>query len=86
MSKTTTLSIRIDPGLKSSVQQVLAHMGLTTSEAVNIFLMRVQKEKAIPFVLRVPNATTKKALDDSRAGKNIKNFNSMNELFDDLDK
>ena len=86
MAKTSNLNIRIEPEIKASAQEVLAQIGLTTSEAVNLFLIRVSKEKEIPFKIKIPNDVTKKALDDSRAGRNMKKFNSPDELFEDLDK
>jgi antitoxin component of RelBE/YafQ-DinJ toxin-antitoxin module len=33
---------------------------------------------------KVPNAETRKVIDDARRGKNVKSFNTLEELFNDL--
>jgi addiction module HigA family antidote len=41
--------------------------------------------KAIkPFVLKIPNKTTKKALNDARKRRNLKSFDNTKSLFTDL--
>jgi addiction module RelB/DinJ family antitoxin len=41
---------------------MLAAMGLSVSDAVHIFLMRVVAEKQMPFTLKGPNAETRTAM------------------------
>ena len=36
------------------------------------------------FMHRKPNKITEKALKDSQSGKNLKKFNNLDEMFDDL--
>lgn len=36
MSKTATIRTRIEPGLKSEVEDILARLGLTASETVHL--------------------------------------------------
>ena len=36
MSKTATIRTRIEPGLKSEVESILAQLGLTASETVHL--------------------------------------------------
>jgi DNA-damage-inducible protein J len=40
-------------------------MGLSVSDAVRVFLMRVVADKQLPFALKVPNAETRAAMAES---------------------
>jgi len=56
---------RIDETLKNEAAAVLAEMGLTVSDVVR--MTRIAKDKALPFDLKIPNAATRAAIEDSRA-------------------
>ena len=58
-------------------------MGLSVSDAVRILLVRVAAEKALPFDLRVPNTTTRRAMEAADRGK-VKRFKSADAQFKDL--
>ncbi len=62
-------------------------MGLTLSDAVRVLLIRVAKEQAFPFPIKVPNARTRSAMTKARAktGKQGR-FATAEELFDALAK
>jgi DNA-damage-inducible protein J len=66
-TKNSMLHIRVDDDLKEQATQVLAAMGLTVSDAVQLFLRRVVVEQAFPLELKVPNAETRAAMEESRA-------------------
>jgi len=53
----------------------LGRIGLSTSEAVNVFFRRVQLARGIPFKVEIPKKRTRKAIKESRRGKG-KKFNS----------
>ena len=67
MAATAFVRARIDESLKDEATAVLAEMGLTVSDVVRMTLTRVAKEKALPFELKVPNAETRAAMEESRA-------------------
>ncbi len=82
MAKTATVRARIEPSIKKKAEAVLRKIGMTPSEAINVFYHRVAADKAVPFSLHIPNAQTRKAIMDARAGKNlIGPFDSSEELF-----
>jgi len=60
---------RIDEQTKEEASAVLAAMGLTVSDAFRIMLIRIAKEKALPFEPLVPNAETIKAMKAARRGE-----------------
>jgi len=88
MATTTMVHIRIDEQVKTQATKTLAAMGLSVSDAVRVFLMRVVAEKQIPFELKVPNAKTRAAIAeaDKIARTHLARFNTAAELFDDLEK
>ena len=45
---------RIDPALKKSASAVLKRIGLTTSDAVRLMMVRIAAEKKLPFDPLVP--------------------------------
>jgi DNA-damage-inducible protein J len=44
-------------------------MGLTVSDAVRLLLTRVAVEKALPFMVRVPNRETVRAIQAGERGE-----------------
>lgn len=58
---------------------MLAAMGLTVSDAFRIMLIRIAKEKALPFEPLVPNAETIAAMKAARRGElvTVKNLNNV---------
>lgn len=45
----TQVNFRIDDELKANAEQALKEMGLTMSSAITIFLVKVARERRIPF-------------------------------------
>ncbi|WP_265975317.1 type II toxin-antitoxin system RelB/DinJ family antitoxin [Brucella intermedia] len=88
MASNAFVRARIDEHLKDEAAAVLAEMGLTVSDLVRMTLTRVAKDKALPFDLKVPNAETRAAMEESRAMMKARNarFRDGQELFDALDK
>ena len=45
---------------------MLADCGLNISDAVRLFLRQVVTQRGLPFSVKVPNATTRAALEEGR--------------------
>jgi DNA-damage-inducible protein J len=88
MAATTMLHVRVDDALKTQATQALAAMGLTVSDAVRMLLTRVAADQAFPLELKVPNAETRAAMEESRrwmkSGKPSP-FKTPQDMFDALD-
>ena len=84
MSKSATVRTRIEPGLKNEVEAILAHLGLTASEAVHLLYRQIKLQRGLPFDVRLPNELTARTLNSSKAGKGVKRFGSKKELYADL--
>lgn len=63
---TSMLRIRVDDDTKEQATQALTAMGLSVSDAVRLFLRRVVIDQAFPLELKVPNAETIAAMEESR--------------------
>jgi DNA-damage-inducible protein J len=74
---------RIDADLKRHATAALASMGLTISDAIRLLLVRVAAEKALPFDVRTPNATTRAAIAAAERGE-LTHFESVDALLADL--
>lgn len=83
MSTDTVVRARIDSDTKQRAAEALQAMGLSVSDAIRLLLIRVANERRLPFVLKVPNSATRKAMDELTRGKG-KRFDSAEELFEDL--
>lgn len=80
---TTMVHVRVDEKAKQQAAKALADMGISVSDAVRMLLVRVAAEKALPFDIKVPNATTVKAMHVDNRGKG-KRLKSSDALFKDL--
>ncbi|HLG98545.1 MAG TPA: type II toxin-antitoxin system RelB/DinJ family antitoxin [Bryobacteraceae bacterium] len=79
----TMVHVRVDEKTKQKAAKTLAGMGISVSDAVRMLLVRVAAEKALPFEVRVPNATTVKAMRIANQAKG-KRHRSANALLKDL--
>jgi DNA-damage-inducible protein J len=71
----TQTSIRIEKEYFQEAKDILKSLGLSYSEAVNIFTAMIVKYKGLPFEVKIPNETTQKAIKEARAGKNVEEIN-----------
>lgn len=83
MAALDTVRARIDADLKRDATAALADMGLTISDAIRLLLVRVATEKALPFDVRTPNATTRAAIAAAERGE-LTRFESGDALLADL--
>jgi len=65
MALNSTVRARVDEQLKYEVEEILKQIGLTTSQAITLFMNRIRYEKGIPFDLKVPNAITIQAMKEA---------------------
>jgi DNA-damage-inducible protein J len=79
----TYVRARIDTVTKERAAEALEAMGLTISDAIRLLMLRIADERRLPFDVKVPNATTRKAITELEAGKG-KRFNNVDALMADL--
>lgn len=62
--KSMTINARIEPALKKKAENILGRIGITSAEAIRIFYKQICLHQGLPFAVKVPNATTQKAIMD----------------------
>ena len=81
MAKTTTITVRLDPKVKTDAQAVFEKLGLTTTQAISLFLNQVSLKKGLPFDLYIPDAETTKAIEEALSGRNLHKAKNVDDLF-----
>jgi DNA-damage-inducible protein J len=79
----TYVRARIDSTTKERAADTLAAMGLSISDAIRLLMLSIVAERRLPFEIRAPNATTRRAIAQLEAGKG-KRFTSTKALMADL--
>ncbi len=79
----TYVRARIDSDTKQRAAEALGAMGLSISDAIRLLMIRIAEENCLPFQVKVPNPTTRKAIAELEAGKG-KQFATVEALMADL--
>jgi DNA-damage-inducible protein J len=79
----TYVRARIDTATKERAAESLAAMGLSISDAIRLLMVRIADERRLPFEVKVPNLTTRRAIAELEAGKG-KRSRSVEALLADL--
>ncbi len=56
MAKSSNLYVRIEPDIKEQAESILATLGITASNAINMFYKQIILQRGIPFELKIPTA------------------------------
>jgi DNA-damage-inducible protein J len=83
MAADAIVRARIDSATKQRAAAALAAMGLSTSDAIRLLMLRVADEQRLPFDIQVPNAESVRAMEQLKQGKGRK-FRTAAALFKDL--
>ena len=84
MVKSATVRARIEPSLKEDVEQLFKQMGLTTTEAINLFYRQAKLRQSLPIDVVIPNKTTEKVFKDTDANRMLIRCKSPDDMFDKL--
>lgn len=96
MAKTETLSIRIEPQIKSQSEKLFSKLTISMSKAISLFLHQCVNDRALLFTqhigrAEIPNAETvaameegERILEEIKAGKRKPDFKTSEEFFKSL--
>jgi DNA-damage-inducible protein J len=84
VAKTAMITTRVDPDLKADAEKVLRKLGISTTEAINLFLSQVRLRRGLPFDVKIPNKTTLKAMKDAEEGRNLSSYDSLDKFFEKM--
>ena len=84
MIKSAMLRARIEPILKEEVDAILKKLGLSTSEAINLFYKQIKLRNGLPFQVVIPNELTKKTMKETDNNLNLVESETAEEMFEKL--
>ena len=64
-----TVRARVDSDLKQEAEAIFKKLGLSTSQAIVMFLNMVKLQNGIPFDMKIPNKETLKAMQEAKEFK-----------------
>lgn len=79
----TYVRARIDTDTKERAADALEAMGLSISDAIRLLMLRIADERRLPFEIKVPSKSSRKALAEIAAGK-VQTFATIDDLMADL--
>ncbi len=57
MAKSANLYVRIEPDVKEQAENILQTLGISASNAINLFYKQIILQRGLPFEVRIPSAT-----------------------------
>ena len=84
MPKTAMIRARTEPELKRQAETVLRAIGLSQTDAINLFYRQIVLQHGLPFAVKIPNAETRDAIKELRSGGG-ETFETVDDLFAELD-
>ena len=84
MAKSEMIRARTEKALKHDVEKILHALGLSFSEAINLFFRQVKLHQGMPFDVKIPNKTTLKAMKDVYTKHSLTKAHDLEDLFKKL--
>lgn len=82
--KDAMIRARTTPRLKKEAEKVLDLLGLTPSEAINLFYRQVCLRRGLPFAVEIPNDMTAATFEKTDRGEDLVHAKNEQELFKKL--
>ncbi len=86
MKRTATVRARVEPELKADVERLLHELGLSTTEAINLFYSQIRLRQGLPFAVEIPNAESRETFEATDRGEGLNSYESLDEMFEALDR
>lgn len=80
MEKSVLVSFRTKPELKKKADVIFESLGISKTEAFNMFLSNVILNNGIPFEVKIPNKETLEAVEDIENRRNLTSHKSNDYL------
>ena len=85
-----TIAFRVKPEIKRRADLLFSRLGMTTSTGMNVLLMQTLSHRGFPFPITLeaddeaPNETTRAAINDLDANRNLSRYASVDEMLKDV--
>lgn len=84
MTKTASINVRTDKELKEKADKIFQKLGLSASEAINIFYSQVVITKGLPFPVSLkPSKNLLKSIKEHKEGKTT-TYKDVDQMRNDL--
>ena len=57
MAKSANLYVRIEPEIKKKKKKILSTLGISASNAINMFYKQIILQRGLPFEVKIPDST-----------------------------
>jgi len=84
MNKSATIRARIEPDLKNKAEKVFRELGLSTTQAINLFYKQVELRNGLPFEVVIPNGMTRRTFSNTDTGKDLIVCEDADDMFKKL--
>ena len=84
-AKTTMIRARTAPALKAKAEAMLEKLGMSPSTAINLFYRQIVEHRGLPFLVKLPNRATRRAMRDAESGRNMTRAKTIEDLITKLD-
>jgi len=90
MAKTSSIHIRVEPEVKEQVEKILSTLGMTSAEAINIYLRQIILNYGIPFEVKVPQFSNEmlEAIEEAeeieKYPDKYKSYHNLDEILEDI--
>ncbi len=81
MARSAMINARTERELKTEVEEIFKTLGLSTTEAINLFFRQVKLRRGLPFSVEIPNEATLKAFKDSEESKGLVECEDADDMF-----
>lgn len=82
--KTAYIRARVRPQIKHDAERVLHKLGISTTDAISVFLKQVSLQGGLPFAVKVPNERTLRAFAEGEHPGKLKRYADTKSMLDDL--
>lgn len=80
--KSAYIRTRVRPQIKKDAERVLNRLGISTTDAISVYLRQIALQGGLPFEVKVPNEATRAALSQPIA--TMKSYDDVDEMFKDI--
>lgn len=84
MSRTAMIRARTAPELKEKAEHIFARLGLTSTDAINLFYAQVALHNGMPFAVKIPNKTTIMTFEKTDRGEDLTEYDRIEDMLSDL--
>lgn len=84
MARTAMIRARTAPELKEKAEHIFEQLGLTSTDAINIFYAQVALHNGMPFAVKIPNKTTVTTFQKTARGEELTEYDRIDDMLSAL--